>query len=511
MSYVSIWRPVNDRIVQASRESENEVIGLLLGRLENDTIVIENSVTGEFTAGPNRVTLPSITIAKIADDIVRGRVKGKIVGWYHSHTETGLFFSDIDIQTQKTLQQFSPFITAMVVDSQTGDVAFYRIDPQTGAPIRTHEEKVRVYAEPSEAIPLEARAKPRVRPTPAIEVRARLQEERVPLGRLVIVIVIVALAASAILVGALLYRGGPAVSGVTITHTPVTSATVGTSLNIKTNVTGQVRSVTLYYAPVGAPDFTQVEMNSLAAGQYEYLIPGDKVVSNIAYYVRATDSGGNSVSTPKYVIAVADFIFVTTHITLTVYRTKSIATMLNLAGINGFDREVALGLAGAPEKLNITFAPNPANMGAIQLTASAAADTTTGTFPLAVMATYTPAEGTPITRQAIVLITVADFDVQVSPISRQVSKGTAASYTLTLTVGRGFTDTVTFNVTGLPQGTTYQVVTAGNTIAPGSSGTVILTLQISTTQLTRAGTYNLTVMVAGGGIIHTQTVQLTVR
>ena len=153
LSYVSIWKPVNDRIIQVSRDNENEIIGLLLGRLENDTLIIEDSVTGEFHGGPNRVTLPPNTLAKIADDILSHRTKGSIIGWYHSHTESGVAFSETDVQTQMNLQQFSPFVTAMVVDTKTGDVGYFRVDHATGTPVRIPDTKVRVFEQRSAVNP----------------------------------------------------------------------------------------------------------------------------------------------------------------------------------------------------------------------------------------------------------------------------------------------------------------------------------------------------------------------
>jgi proteasome lid subunit RPN8/RPN11 len=145
MSYVSIWKPVNDQIVQVSRQSErNEIIGLLLGRLENDTMIIEDSITGEFQGEPDHVVLPPSTLAKIADELVSGRRKGNIIGWYHSHIEIGLLFSETDVQTQKGLQQFSALITAMVVDAKTGRVGYFRVDRETGNTIRIPESNVTV-------------------------------------------------------------------------------------------------------------------------------------------------------------------------------------------------------------------------------------------------------------------------------------------------------------------------------------------------------------------------------
>ena len=154
MSYVSIYKPVNDRITKVSTEdTSKEVIGLLIGSLVNDTLVIEDSITGEFSGEPHRVVLHPTTVAKIADDLIKGRLKGNIVGWYHSHTEDGIFFSQTDVETQEKLQQFSSLNVGMVVDARNGDVGYFRLD-SNGKPIRIPEDKVRVFSEKSEAVPI---------------------------------------------------------------------------------------------------------------------------------------------------------------------------------------------------------------------------------------------------------------------------------------------------------------------------------------------------------------------
>jgi proteasome lid subunit RPN8/RPN11 len=152
LSYVRIWKPVSDRIAQAPRNSDNEIIGPLLGRLENDTLIIEDSVTGEFQAEPNRVALPSNTLAKIADDMLNRRTKGNTIGWYHSHMESGLVFSETVVQTQTKLEQFSSLTAAMVVDAKTGGVGYFRVDAQTGKPSRILDAHIRVFQQSAEAI-----------------------------------------------------------------------------------------------------------------------------------------------------------------------------------------------------------------------------------------------------------------------------------------------------------------------------------------------------------------------
>lgn len=157
---MSIAKPVNDKIVRAARTTRNEVIGLLIGRLQDNTIIIEESVTGEISAEPHRAVLSASSLAKIADDILTGRIKGNIVGWYHSHTHGGLFFSRTDIATQLKLQQFSTLIAGMVVDASNGDVGFFRVEPSSGQALRIPLERITVYTDRADAILPEAREPP---------------------------------------------------------------------------------------------------------------------------------------------------------------------------------------------------------------------------------------------------------------------------------------------------------------------------------------------------------------
>jgi len=210
LSYVSVWKPVVDRIVQASRDSENEVIGLLLGTVENDIVVIEDSITGDYEANRNRATLTTGTLALIAREILSGRIKGNIIGWYHSHTEAGLTFSEIDIETQKTLQQFSPFITAIVIDARTGELGCFRVEPGTGTPVLIPDANVRFFEKPEEAagpwMQLESRNADTN--TPPMEIPQDFASQIGSVSTKVIIIyIIAAVAASLVVLGFILYRG----------------------------------------------------------------------------------------------------------------------------------------------------------------------------------------------------------------------------------------------------------------------------------------------------------------
>jgi proteasome lid subunit RPN8/RPN11 len=351
VSYVSIWKPVNDRITQASRDTRTEIIGLLLGRLEKDTIIIEDSITGEFLGEAHRVMLPSSSLAKIADDMINRRIKGSVVGWYHSHTEGGPFLSATDIDTQRKLQQFSSLVTAMVVDAKTGSAGFFRVQSQTGEAIRLPEANISVFEDPTKPVPEERPARPALRPTPTIEIREKRTNARPSLNVLIASLILVALAISLGVLGLVVFRGMTGPQTLAISSRPALTATVGTPVLIQAMVNGTVLNVTLHYSAVGTNSFTAVPMISLPRSQYEYSIPGQEVTGNLLYYVEATDNVGNSVRTQQYTIPVAGFGFSTDQFALTVYRNSSITTTLGLVYTNGFNGSISLSTSGTPQGL----------------------------------------------------------------------------------------------------------------------------------------------------------------
>ena len=514
MSYVSIWKPVHDRIVQAARDTgTTEIIGLLIGRLQDDTIIIEDSTTGEFSSEPHRVTLPASSLARIADDIVTGRLKGNIVGWYHSHTAGGVFFSETDIATQTKLQQFSSLITGMVVDASNGEVGYFRVVPQTQKAVRISNENIVVYAEEHEALPRRPAALPIVAPTPTVEVRRRPpnQQQLLPY-RQIIAIVLVALIVTIAIIGALVYVStSRTTTPLTINHTPVLEATIGTPTTISANTTEPVRNVTLVYGSLSGPQF-DVAMNSVTSSEFTYTIPGTEVTGTITYYIEAFDMQGNEAKTATYHISVGDFGLMLQSSSVTVYRTKSVLSQINLLTLNNFNQQLSLSSTGAPAGLTVAFASNPTSAGTIvnmNLTASSLASN--GTYPIAITATYTPPQSPPVSRQATLQVTVADFNLQVTPTTIYLHPGGSTTLTVTLTLEKGFVDPITVTALSLPQGATYTLTSNNPTVLAGSPGTTSITLQITAPMNIKLGTYAVQVQAAGAGIVHIQAIQLTVR
>ncbi|MFP5212285.1 MAG: S8 family serine peptidase [Acidobacteriota bacterium] len=77
-----------------------------------------------------------------------------------------------------------------------------------------------------------------------------------------------------------------------ISHTPVSTASPGTTLTINANVTDNVavKSVMLYYRKQGQTAYASAAMTSVSGSRYSANIPGSKVTSpGLEYYITATD------------------------------------------------------------------------------------------------------------------------------------------------------------------------------------------------------------------------------
>ena len=167
MFYVSISNVAIEKVRTHAQENvEKEVIGLLTGRMENSVLVIEDAITGEITSERTRASLTPEAIAKIAHSIISGKVKGNIVGWYHSHPGNGVFISDIDMRTQMTLQQFSPYIVSLVIDPTKNEIGFFTIDMHTKSPVLINEEYTHMFNPGEEVIPPKFQEQNREEPYP---------------------------------------------------------------------------------------------------------------------------------------------------------------------------------------------------------------------------------------------------------------------------------------------------------------------------------------------------------
>jgi proteasome lid subunit RPN8/RPN11 len=139
---INITSTVLDRI-GADVRRPYERIGLLIGFMLDDGLWINDVVPAGNEDSDTICVLSPAKLARIADDIVRGKVEGRIVGWYHSHPGFGLFMSETDLDTHGKLLQFSPFVVALVVDPETNEFGIWALDPDAGI-VQVSNEHIRI-------------------------------------------------------------------------------------------------------------------------------------------------------------------------------------------------------------------------------------------------------------------------------------------------------------------------------------------------------------------------------
>jgi proteasome lid subunit RPN8/RPN11 len=109
---------------EAEASSERETIGVMLGSVERDMITVSDSIPGKATSSTH-AQLSAEELARLLD---RGKLRNpdaRFVGWYHSHIGLGVVPSKIDLKTQSVLQQFSPSIFALILDTSTKELEAY--------------------------------------------------------------------------------------------------------------------------------------------------------------------------------------------------------------------------------------------------------------------------------------------------------------------------------------------------------------------------------------------------
>jgi len=120
-----------------------ERIGLLIGTFLDDGLWVNDIVVGGNSDSDTLCVLPPEKLARVADDIVRGKIDGRIVGWYHSHPGYGIFMSETDLATHGKLLQFSPFVIALVVDPEINQFGIWALEPDVGV-IQVSTDQIRV-------------------------------------------------------------------------------------------------------------------------------------------------------------------------------------------------------------------------------------------------------------------------------------------------------------------------------------------------------------------------------
>jgi proteasome lid subunit RPN8/RPN11/ribosomal protein L37AE/L43A len=128
MFYFSINKKALAKIRKEARSTDREIIGVLIGKVYDNLLVVTDAVSGEQASGMTRVRLDNMTLAKIVNKIMEGKIRGNILGWYHSHPGFGVFMSATDVGTQQMLQQFSSKVAALVIDPKEDHYEVFTLD-----------------------------------------------------------------------------------------------------------------------------------------------------------------------------------------------------------------------------------------------------------------------------------------------------------------------------------------------------------------------------------------------
>jgi proteasome lid subunit RPN8/RPN11 len=152
MFYFSINRKSLAKIRKEARSTDREIIGVLIGKVYDNLLVVTDAVSGEQASGMTRVKLDNVTLAKIVNKIMEGKIKGNILGWYHSHPGFGVFMSATDIGTQQMLQQFSSKVAALVIDPTEDHYEVFTLDSNNGV-VMIPKEMVYKYKDGGDGIP----------------------------------------------------------------------------------------------------------------------------------------------------------------------------------------------------------------------------------------------------------------------------------------------------------------------------------------------------------------------
>ncbi len=522
--YVSISRNTLEKVSDHAKSTPNQqVVGVLIGKMSDQTIVVEDAVSGEIEAEVGKATLRGESIAKIADDIINKKIPGNVVGWYHSHPGYGIFMSDIDVSTQGRLQQFSPYIVALVVDPSTGDRGFFTLDPQNGNVLPLGDDFVNIYGPGEEAIPDRFKVPPKITPSPPTPEKIypyrvyprpypRLPPQR-PTSYIVAVAALIAvLLITSSFLGITLLQKPPEVF-----HTQtITRVAPGTPIAINATVyTGGmgVQNATVYYKLLSDSSWKSVAMKlDQMKLVYYTTIPASAVTDDLVYFIEARDYYNRFVYTRSYAIAVQDFTIESSATSLSMYVESTSGSTVTVKSLIDFNLEVSLSVTGAPSGVTTTFSKpkiTPPKNGSETSSLSIAVSSTAPSGIYTLTISGTSGIVTHSTKLTLTILRRPDFSLTAQPASVSIKQKQSAEYEITLTPMYGTIDVVSLNVTGLPLKSTYQFLVAGNQTSLG--GPLKLIFKVSTISTTKVGQYTITITVTGGGKTHSITLKLEIK
>lgn len=106
-------------VMHARSGGSLEVMGLLLGKVEDSTMYVMDSFALPVEGTETRVNAQAQAYEYMTGYIVAAKEVGRLenaIGWYHSHPGYGCWLSGIDVSTQMLNQNFQEPFVAIVID-----------------------------------------------------------------------------------------------------------------------------------------------------------------------------------------------------------------------------------------------------------------------------------------------------------------------------------------------------------------------------------------------------------
>jgi uncharacterized membrane protein len=290
-------------------------------------------------------------------------------------------------------------------------------------------------------------------------------------------------------------------SGATGHSTVTIGAVNGFTGTVSLSVSGLPSGASATFSPntitngSGNSTMSVTTSSSTPAGTYTLTITGTSTSPSLTHSTTVT-LVVNTASTGNFSLSAS-----LSSQTVTAGNSASYTATITPAG--GFTGSVTLSVSGLPSGATARFTVNPvAGSGNSTLTVNTSSSTPTGSYTLTITGTSTSPS---LTHSTTVTLVVNSFSVSASPSSETVTRGSNATYTVTVMPINGFTGTVTFRVSGLPTNSTA-------TFNPTSvTGRGTSTLTITTNSSTTTGTFSLRIRGTSSRASHNVTVQLVVQ
>jgi len=292
------------------------------------------------------------------------------------------------------------------------------------------------------------------------------------------------------------------VQGGGTTYTATVAPLNGFTGTVMLGVSGLPSGTTGVFSPTsvtgsGSSTLTVTTSTSTPAGSYPLTLTGTS--GSLSHNATVT-LVVNSSSSPDFTIAA-------TPSSVTVSPGSLASYTDTVTALNGFTGKVTFSVSGLPSGGRSQFSPaSVTGSGSVTMHIGTSTSTPAGTYAL----TVTGTSGSLQHSTTVTLVVSGgggsgSFTISVSPASQTVTRGSNATYTVTITPSGGFNGIVTFRTMNVPSGATASFSPASVTGA-GTS-----TLTISTTAGTTTGTFTVSVGGVSGTITKITTVALIVQ